>query len=121
MSIKEDRAKKRQRAYDKLENLKAERAELNDKLGMCSDEILHSESQLTLNAEPQYRVEVTGKDVPTYLPTILNDPRPRPPKSGGKRKVSTNSEMDTNRRCYPRLRTSAEGFGRFPSDRRARR
>ena len=35
MSIKEDRANYSQRAYDKLENLKAERAELNDKLGMC--------------------------------------------------------------------------------------
>ena len=29
-----------------------------------SDEILHTESQIKLNADPQYRIEVTGNDVP---------------------------------------------------------
>ena len=80
MSIKEDRATKRERTYDKLENLKAERAELNDKLGMCSDEILHTESQLTLNADPQYRIEVTGNDVPHISYHVERSAAPCPDK-----------------------------------------
>ena len=112
MSIKEDRANYSQRAYDKLENLKAERAELNDKLGMCSDEILHTESQIKLNADPQYRIEVTGKDIP-HITYHIERSAPPSPKKWRKAEIHTSEagqKIDDAIHAYGQARKDFENL-----------
>ena len=62
MKNKAERAAKRQRAHDHIENLKAERTELDHKLNMCFDEIANNQAQLKLNADPEYHLAIIGAD-----------------------------------------------------------